>query len=203
MNPIFKVNNRFLSPIYMSNSEMNSQALFTVKSDNSGRKVCASQALPAGTELCQFSGIPITYGDTLKLGSQESFALQTDKDLYLYLDEPYRYFNHSCDPNCGLSPQQKLICLRDIDKGEELRYDYSTTMMERHWTLKCKCNTALCRHTVGDFDSLPEKTREFYIRQNIVQAFIVKALYSKIQKSFGRSKPTFTGARPSMRRSPR
>jgi SET domain-containing protein len=146
-----------------------------LQKDNN-RKVHATQAIEKGTEICKFTGELIDYKKTLELGNKESFALQIEKDVYIFLDEPFRYFNHSCEPNCGLTPELKLITLKDIDKNEELRYDYSTTMLEHHWTMKCECKKPNCRKIITDFDKLPKVTQKKYIDLNIVQDFIIREL---------------------------
>ncbi len=158
-------------------------SLFYVVEIRSQKRVCATEAISAGTELCTFTGKMIDYRATLELGSEESFALQIEKDLYLYLDEPSRYFNHSCEPNCGLTPDLKFITLRNIEKNEELRWDYSTTMLEHHWVMHCNCKRPSCRKVVGDFDKLPKGIQEKYIDLNIVQDFIVKEIKSKKGKT--------------------
>jgi len=43
------------------------------------------------------------------------------------------FFNHSCDPNAGLQIDgQKvwLVAIKNITQGEEITWDYSTTMDE-------------------------------------------------------------------------
>ncbi|MBA3664590.1 MAG: SET domain-containing protein [Bacteroidetes bacterium] len=150
--------------------------LFEVREQNGERKVNALSTIEKGTELCTFTGKPIDFKETLKLGNKESFAFQVDKDLYIYLDEPYRYFNHSCEPNCGITSELKMVTLKPIEKNEELRWDYSTSMLEHHWTMKCNCKKENCRKIVGDFTTLPEKLQEHYLKAGVVQKFIMNFL---------------------------
>jgi SET domain-containing protein len=146
--------------------------LFEVKENELGKCVFATALIRKGEEIFRFTGSPMQYDETKELGTEESFALQISTNFYLYLDEPARYFNHSCDPNCGLTPDLKLMAIREIAKGEELTYDYSTTMLERDWHLKCKCNKEKCRKVVVDFDRLPKVTQQYYLGLNVVQGFI-------------------------------
>jgi uncharacterized protein len=141
-----------------------------------GKKVYATVPLIRDTLVVRFTGRRINFDEALRLGEKESFALQVGADDYVYLDEPARFFNHSCDPNCGVRPDLTLVALRAIAPGEELTYDYSTTMLERKWTMDCKCRTDLCRGVVMDFDLIPEERREFYLRNEVVQDFIVRSL---------------------------
>ena len=141
-----------------------------------GRKVYATVPLIRDTLVVRFTGKLIDFNEALRLGDKESFALQVESNTYVYLDEPARFFNHSCDPNCGVRPDLTLVALRDIAKGEELTYDYSTTMLERKWTMDCKCGTNLCRGVVRDFDLVPEERRGYYLNRGVVQDFIVRSL---------------------------
>lgn len=150
--------------------------MIEVQGHENNRRVCATRFIPKGRRICRFTGDPITYAQTLELGRHESYALQTDTNLYLLLHEPYRYFNHSCRPNCGLTPELWLVALQNITEGHELRYDYSTTMLERHWQMPCRCNAINCRKTIRDFDTLPQNLQNKYLGQGIVQAFIVRTL---------------------------
>lgn len=150
---------------------------FEVRESNFGKGVWALKNLDAGDELGMFSGKPIYFEETLEMGNKESFAFQVGKDLYIFLDEPYRYLNHSCEPNCGITPDLKLIALKPIQKNEELRWDYSTSMMEHHWTMKCECKKNTCRKIVADFITLPKITQQYYLENKVVQGFIVEMLH--------------------------
>lgn len=150
--------------------------IFRIKESRLGKSISAGTEISEGTFICRFTGKPILYKETLELGSKESFALQVKKNVYIYLDEPYRLFNHSCDPNCGLTGQLELIAIKKINKNDELTYDYSTTMLEHHWSMKCECRKENCRKVITDFDKLPKDTQQKYISLKIVQPFILKAL---------------------------
>jgi hypothetical protein len=144
------------------------------KSDD--KKVTINSNQPEGTQLCTFSGPIIKYEDTKELGCKESYALQVSKESYRLLDPPFRYFNHSCEPNCGLTPTLDLILIKAVEKGEELTYDYSTTMMERDWKMKCACKKDSCRKVIKDFDKLPEDLQKYYLDLNVVQGYIIEVL---------------------------
>jgi SET domain-containing protein len=69
---------------------------------------------------------------------------------------PSRFLNHSCDPNCESLIEDGRIfieSIRDIRKGEELKYDYCLTLAERHTPAEkkrheCLCGAANCRGTL-------------------------------------------------------
>jgi hypothetical protein len=106
--------------------------------------------------------------------------LQIGPDLYINPESPGKFINHSCDPNCGLV-NLMLTAIRDIKQGEELSYDYSTTMLERHWVMNCACGYDACRKVIEDFDMLPRERQKYYMNLGVVQPFIVEFLKQPTQ----------------------
>jgi len=86
--------------------------------------------------------------------------------------------NHSCDPNSAVKGDNKLIAIRDIEKGEEITYDYSATVGTNitSWTMKCKCGSVNCRGTLGNVTTVPKEQLEKYLAAGGVQKFIRKQL---------------------------
>lgn len=126
--------------------------------------------------MFEFRGHVIDFAGTLEKGDRECDALQIGPDLYLDLESPGRFVNHSCEPNTGIRDGIRLVALRDLDPGEEIRFDYSTTMQEDHWVMEgCRCGAPSCRGSVLDFRWLPLDTKLTLIRQNVVPGFVVTA----------------------------
>lgn len=85
-------------------------------------------------------------------GSEYSFDLENGKQLEP--SEPFRYVNHSCDPNCEfdwLDEQDAcgasivrplLVAVRNIDAQEQFTIDYN---WPASCAIKCDCRSALCR----------------------------------------------------------
>jgi len=141
-----------------------------------GKGIFAMKDLPAYTNLFYISGKEMNFEETIALASRESHAMQTDIRKYILVEPPFLYSNHSCDPNCGINEDFQLITIKPVAKGEELTWDYSTSMLERHWTLHCHCEAPFCRKIILDFDLIPKQIQEKYIRAEIVLPFIIKAL---------------------------
>ena len=99
-------------------------------------------------------------------------AIQIGHDSYLDTQPPGVFVNHSCQPNAGIKDDKYLVALRSIGKGEEIRFDYSTTMEEQSFTMTCLCGAPQCRGVVKDFSTLPSHVRETYVEQGIVMSFI-------------------------------
>jgi len=104
--------------------------------------------------------------------------VQIGKNLYMSpsgkLDD---FINHSCNPNSGLVIKGRkavLTAIRKIKTGEEICWDYSTTMNEDEWEMDCSCGSKSCRKRIRDFKFLPKKTQQKYIKLGIAPKYIVK-----------------------------
>jgi len=138
-----------------------------------GRGLYVTRDFLAGEEILVFHGRRIDFTATLAKGDRECDAFQIGPDLYLDLVPPGVYINHSCEPNTGVRDDVRLVALRDLREGEEIRYDYSTTMDEDHWTLECLCGAPSCRGVIRDFRWLPKRTKKFLLRHNVVPAYVI------------------------------
>jgi uncharacterized protein len=86
-------------------------------------------------------------------------VLQIEDGFYLLTPvmEPADCFNHSCEPNVGLSGQIGLIAMRDISIGEEICLDYAMCDGSSYDEFDCSCGTPSCRgHITGDDWKRPE-----------------------------------------------
>src|SRR3989344_4818679 len=78
---------------------------------------------------------------------------------------PYMYLNHSCDQNIGIKGKVTFVALRDVKRGEEVIFDYSTTEDDVLWNLpfKCKCRSKDCRSNIKSVQFLPLKIYNAYL----------------------------------------
>ena len=76
---------------------------------------------------------------------------------------PFDLLNHSCNPNMGIRGKLLFVALRDIRKGEELNFDYSTTEDDLLWRMKCSCGAKNCRKIIHSVQSLPKNTFHRYL----------------------------------------
>lgn len=146
-----------------------------------GKGVFAVEPILNGTIITEVKGEHLTFEDTTKAVADESFCVQISMKDYVLPNPPFYLINHSCNPNSGLNHKLELVALRDIQTNEEIVWDYSTTMLERHWVMKCSCGSETCRGSVTDFDTLPAGLQKKYIDLGIVQPFILQYL-SDIEK---------------------
>lgn len=142
---------------------------------NIGLGLFASERITAGYEILQFTGPHLTLTQVRAKGPLAANALQIGIDSYVDLDPPGRLVNHSCDPNAAVFENVRLIALRDIAAGEEIRFDYSTTISDG-WTMPCLCGSIPCRGVVAAFQLLPRALQLKYTLLGCVQRFIIREI---------------------------
>jgi hypothetical protein len=102
----------------------------------------------------------------------ESFYIINSKNELNKAD----YFNHSCDPNCGIKGQILMVAMRDIFPGEELTYDYSMTDGDQDDYLECKCGQKNCRKIIKGTD-----WKNFYLQKKY-KGFFAFHIQEKIDR---------------------
>ena len=86
-------------------------------------------------------------------------VLQIEDGFYLMTPsmEPADCFNHSCNPNVGLTGQIGLIAMREIPAGEEICLDYAMCDGSNYDEFDCQCGSSNCRGRVtGETVKRPE-----------------------------------------------
>jgi len=136
----------------------------------------ASRDLRAGDHILTFSGPLLSLEEVIAKGDAQANPLQVEDRHYLDIGFPGVYVNHSCRPNAGIRSDTRLVALEPIWAGEEIFWDYSTSMWEDHWVMECACGEQCCRGRIGDFPTLPEALQREYLAQGVVQRFIRRRL---------------------------
>jgi hypothetical protein len=150
-----------------------------------GRGVFAKRPIKNGEAILKFSGPIITTADKItEEKTLHGYPLQIRNNKYIDIKSPGVLVNHSCNPNAGIKNDKILIAIKNICIDEEIRYDYSTTMDEDDWTMKCKCHQKNCRKIVKDFKYLPKTMREKYLKLGIVQKFIARKYQNQTNRNF-------------------
>jgi uncharacterized protein len=117
--------------------------------EKGGAGVFAIESVPAGEVLAVWGGVVVP-GARLPEYSRyaQTHGLQVEDDLFLLPlteDDPSDYFNHSCDPNAGLSGQITLVAMRPIAEGEEICFDYAMSDSNPYDEFECGCGRPNCR----------------------------------------------------------
>jgi hypothetical protein len=153
---------------------------FLIGRNRLGKAIYSGKALEAGQTVIRFEG-PMVPRERVpaKLVAEADRYVQVGPGQFMGpsggVDD---LINHSCDPNCGLKFDANgpvLVTLRAIAEGEELTWDYSTTIVADDWSMDCACGTALCRGRVGDFRDLPPATKARYQWLGVVPAYVCEA----------------------------
>lgn len=156
-----------------------SNETFRIDECDVGLGVFARRHIRAGEIILAFGGPVIDFAETKRRGPWECMPLQFGPNQYFDTQPPGIFVNHSCQPNAGIRNDADLVALRDIQPGEEIRFDYSTTMEEHSFTMNCLCGEPNCRKVIADFSALPPAVQEDYIARRIVMSFIVQKLRAR------------------------
>lgn len=153
--------------------------VFVAETEN-GRGVFAGRNYESSEPIFKFEG-KIFKGDELPTPYDEvdDHYMQIGEDLYMGPSgKADDLVNHSCDPNSGVKiggESAGLFAIRPIKKGEEITWDYSTTIVgEDDWALDCNCGSKNCRKKISDFKYLPADVRAKYIALGIVPDYVIE-----------------------------
>lgn len=122
---------------------MKSDDVIIKKSDIHGIGIFAARDFKIGEIVLQW--------DVSNILSEKEVAKLNDNDKqyiaylggrYVYMQEPEKYVNHSCDANTT-AKQFCDIAKRDIKKGEEITSDYEDDLPPNTY-MKCVCGSQKC-----------------------------------------------------------
>ena len=147
------------------------------KTEKYGRGVFANETINSGEVVMVMGGNIVCTEDENRLGSfiteyemdiseEFSFSPLTESDLDLM---PQHLINHSCEPNVGFLDQLQIVAIKDINKDEELVYDYAFVMWngpdnENRFEIKCLCGSKYCRGFIKEYDWKNVKIQQKYGR---------------------------------------
>lgn len=147
--------------------------LYVDKSKVSEVGVFAGEDIAPGTMLLQYTGELLSPEEAS--GPQEDYTVQIGPNQYLGPSgKEDDIVNHSCSPNTGLkkiNDEFWLEAIKWILKGEEVTFDYSTTIgPDEEWLIPCNCGSSNCRGVIGKFNMLPQETQDYYKSLNVALA---------------------------------
>lgn len=150
---------------------------FLVGETHLGKAVFAAQQFAEGETIVRFSGrtIPASRLPRGLSGAADRF-LQIARDRYMgpsgRIDD---LINHSCSPNAGLRFTGNgvfLTALREIAPGDEIAWDYSTTLADPDWSMRCACGSPMCRGVIRAFAALPADVQDRYRARDLVAPYL-------------------------------
>ncbi|HCP09049.1 MAG TPA: hypothetical protein DIT25_04620 [Candidatus Moranbacteria bacterium] len=148
-----------------------------------GNGIFALENINKGNKIWVLSGekMDVTeWANRVKYGKEAmNDSLQIGRRTYLDMDRISNTFNHSCSPNAGVRKTSELFALRNIEKGEEITYDYSTVIAPTIWEMRCKCGSNICRKKISHILTIPKKTLTMYVKMGALQDYMKILLKSK------------------------
>jgi len=152
----------------------------SVKEGKNGKGAFVIDDFKKGQIICSLIGSIHRRNEMPKRDTKVTVRfIQIGKKTYLHVSGNGDYLNHSCNPNAGLvikGTNVNLKAIKNIKRGKEVTFDYSTTMGEDEYELKCHCGNANCRKKIRDFKYLPVTIQQKYVKLGIVPAHILIAL---------------------------
>src|SRR3989338_2788914 len=160
---------------------------FYIGESINGKGVFAGRLFRNGEKIIEFQGQILKLQDLPNpYDAVEDHYVQIGEGLYMGPSgKEDDLINHSCDPNSGLvieDGEVALVAIRDIKAGEEITWDYSTTMDEDDWEIDCHCRNRNCRQKIRDFKYLSEVIKEKYVQLGIVPVYNLKYVLQWIVK---------------------
>ncbi|QYF92441.1 SET domain-containing protein [Massilia sp. PAMC28688] len=130
-----------------------------------GNGVFARRKIKAGERIVEYEGERIT-SDESGIRAEEGGGPVNHTFFFSLADgniidggsggNDARFINHACEPNCEAYEEDGRVfihALHDIDKGEELYYNYALIYEERHTAavkklFACRCGAPSCTGTM-------------------------------------------------------
>ncbi len=150
---------------------------FIIGTNHLGKAVFAARNYKVGDVIVKFEG-ELFHKSKIpkKLEGEADRYVQVDHDMYLGASgEADDLINHSCEPNAGLRFSTVgilLVAIKEIVIGDEITWDYSTTLYENKWKMLCDCRKVTCRKLVSDFTMLDKELQKKYYDLNIIPKYI-------------------------------
>jgi hypothetical protein len=125
-----------------------------LKDSEIGKGIYANKNFLREERVLTFQGI--------RTSEKTHHTLQIGLKQYLLVYEPWRYVNHSCDPNCGIKDLNNLVAMRTINNGEEITFDYAMAELDKLTFEDCLCGSQNCRGKITGFRGLPDDLKKKY-----------------------------------------
>lgn len=143
-----------------------------------GLGVVALSDYEVGDSIVSYNGPRISH-HSWPADASPDYAIQVSERHYLDPRTGHTIFlvNHSCRPNSGMVCEDGVFsmkAIRHIKPGDEVTWDYSTTMDDGTWTMKCLCGEPSCRKLIGDYRHLPHDVKGQYKQLGVIPNFLLR-----------------------------
>lgn len=124
-----------------------------------GKGVFADEDIQKGERIQYITGTKVR-SNPITADDRERMATWYGVGRYTWIDPgdtPFRFLNHSCEPNAAVAGKKTLVAIAPIEKGDEITIDYSMTDADPHWVLDCQCGTPSCRKRIQAIYTVPQE----------------------------------------------
>ena len=162
----------------MAKKTLNWKKLYLGQTHHTGEGLFAKVNLKKGSLIFTWKGI-------LKEGTYPCYVgsrwLQIEKCQWIapYKSNPGWYINHSCDPNSGIKDSIKIVAMKNISRGEEVTFDYSTSESENGWYLVCDCGNKNCRGVIRSYEFLPTELKLKY--RSFISEYLKRPIFPTVE----------------------
>ncbi len=142
-----------------------------------GKGLFAGEAVPAGAIIQRINGPKVRKKPTSARESKKIMNwIGVGKETWIKTaGTPFRFINHSCEPNAAIIGTKTVIATRPIREDGEILIDYSMTDADPLWSLACDCGSKKCRKTISSIQSVPLaafKNHMPYIPRNFQRVYL-------------------------------
>ena len=146
---------------------MKKASLAVLQSSIHGYGVFIREPLKKGKFIAELRGSRVRYEPSI-YGQSNRYGdwIGIGKDTWIDPIDEFQYLNHSCNPTAGLKGSRKLrlYALRDLEPGDEVTIDYSTTEEDVDYCFETtEPDSPYFRKFVGPIQSLPLETYKRYL----------------------------------------
>jgi non-ribosomal peptide synthetase component F len=125
-------------------------------------RLMATEPIAAGATVCPIRGertkAPTRW--TVQVGARAHIEADPATTLDDCIERfPWRYLNHSCEPNTRIAGLH-VIAIRPIRAGEELTFNYNSTEFDMTSPFACHCGSPVCHGMIRGFTHLTADERE-------------------------------------------
>lgn len=152
------------------------------EAEGRGKGAFATCDIKTGEKITEFTGEVLDrkiIHERIKNGEERlDDPLQVGDDEFMDIDNEAYFFNHSCEPNAGISGIADMVAIKNIKEGEEIIFDYSATVgiNINNWQMNCLCDAPNCRKVIGNVLTIPDSQLKKYRSANGLQDYILKQL---------------------------
>lgn len=147
----------------------NEKAEVWIDEETRQHSLFASQRFQELDLFCKFDASAI-------LQAPSYLTVQIDTDKHICLQPTFlQYINHSCSPNVFFDTSNGvIICLKQINRGDELTYFYPATEWTMAQPFQCSCGNSNCLGYIKGASYLSKEVLSGYHLSDFIQQQLKK-----------------------------